>query len=252
MSAPRPKNRLLAALAPEVLARLLPDLHTIPMLLKQPLHHADEPMEHVYFPNSGMASVTALLANGRMVEAATVGDEGMVGIEAVLLDAPVSPGESMVQVAGTSAEMLSVRAFRRELARHGPMEQLMGRYAQTVIAQIMHVAACNALHSVEQRCCRWLLTAHDRVRTDTFVLTQEFLSVMLGVHRPTVSTIAASLQSAGLIRYSRGQIQIVNRKGLERASCECYLAIRRRVSALWSGSSQLSRQVPRPVDGLAD
>jgi CRP-like cAMP-binding protein len=229
MSPLRPQNLLLCGLPADAYDRLVPDLRTIPTKSKQILHRADEPIDYVYFLNDGIASITALLRSGRMVEAATVGHEGVVGIEAMLSEAPVSVGESMIQVPATSAEMLSVAAFRRELAQHGAFAAMMGRYAQTVIAQMMHVAACNALHSVEERCCRWLLMTHDRVRQDTLTLTHEFLSSMLGVHRPSVSTVAASLQSAGLIRCTHGHITIVDRPGLERAACECYDTIRRKV-----------------------
>jgi CRP-like cAMP-binding protein len=200
--------------------------------VKQTLYREGETMGHVYFPNGGVVSITTVLASGVMVEAATVGDEGMVGIEAFFGDDPVSPGETMVQVPDTSAEMLSTAAFRRELARQGVLQALIGRHAQAVVAQMMHAAACNALHPVQERCCRWLLMTHDRVHQDTFLLSHEFLAVMLGVTRPTVSVVAATLRSAGLIQYSHGRVEILDRKGLEAASCECYAAIRRRFDLL--------------------
>ena len=248
---PRPKNRLLSALPAEVFERLVPDLRTIPMELRQPLHHAGEPMQYVYFPNDGMASITALLPSGLMVEAATVGDEGAVGLEAFLVDDPVSAGESMIQIPGTSAEVLPVKAFRSELAQGGAFQHILGRYAQSLVVQMMHVTACNALHSVEERCCRWLLMVHDRVRQDSFMLTHEFLAVMLGVRRPTVSTVAASLQSAGLIRYSHGQMTIVDRKALERAACECYEVMRQRMGAVLSDDGPPTIESV-PSKGLTD
>jgi len=122
--------------------------------------------------------------------------------------------------------MLSVEQFREELARHGAFHELMGRYTQVVISQMMQSTACNALHQVQQRCARWLLTTHDRMHEQDFHLSHEFLAVMLGVQRPTVSIVAGTLQDAGLIRYTHGRVRVLDRKGLERAACECYSIIR--------------------------
>jgi hypothetical protein len=160
------------------------------------------------------------------METATVGDEGVLGIEAFLSANAVAPGDALMQVPDTNAEMLGVDKFRRELARRGSLHTLMGRYAQVFIAQMMNTAACNGMHQVSQRCARWLLMAHDRMGEQDFTLSHEFLAVMLGVRRPTVSTVAAALQDAGLIRYTHGRITVLNRKGLEGASCECYSIIR--------------------------
>jgi CRP-like cAMP-binding protein len=162
-----------------------------------------------------------------MVEAATVGDEGMLGIEAFLSKDAIAPGQTMMQVPDTNAEMLSIAAFRREVGQHGALADLLGRYTQSLLAQIMHSAACNAQHHVQERCCRWLLMTHDRVHRDEFHLSHEFLAVMLGVRRQSVSIVAGALQEAGLIRYSRGNVDVLNRKGLEASSCECYGLIRR-------------------------
>ena len=161
-----------------------------------------------------------------MVEATTVGDEGMVGIEAFLSVDAVAPGKTLMQVPDTDAEMLSVEDFRREVAAGGALHDLMGRYTQVVIAQMMQLTACNAMHQVPQRCARWLLMTHDRMHQQDFNLSHEFLAVMLGVRRPTVSEVAATLQEAGLIRYTHGRVTVRNRKGLEKASCECYAIIR--------------------------
>jgi len=191
----------------------------------------------VYFLNSGVASITTLLSNGSMVETATVGDEGMLGIEAYLGEDAVSQGETMMQVPASNgsarAEVLSVAAFRRELAQGGTLHQFAGRYAQIVLAQMMQSAGCNALHPVHERCCRWLLQTHDRVHSDTFQLSHEFLAIMLGVRRQTVTVVAGTLQGAGLIAYSHGQIRIRDRAGLEAASCECYAAIRKQHDRLY-------------------
>jgi CRP-like cAMP-binding protein len=207
-------------------ARLQPYLKTIPTRLRQVLQKNGEPVEFVYFLNGGVASITTVLSDGTMVEAATVGDEGMLGLEAFLGDDAIAPGETLIQVPDTSAEMMGVKDFRREVSDGGVLRTLMGRYAQVVIAQMMQSAACNALHQVQQRCARWLLTTHDRMHEQDFQLSHEFLAVMLGVQRPTVSVVAATLQEAGLIRYVHGRVTVVNREGLEAASCECYPTIR--------------------------
>jgi CRP-like cAMP-binding protein len=221
-----PKNRLLAALPADDFDRLRPLLNTVPIRLKQVLQKNGERIEAVYFLNGGVASITTALSDGTMVEAATVGDEGMLGVEAFLSADAIAPGETLIQVPDTSAEMMGVDDFRREMAKQGAFRDLVGRYTQVVIAQLMQTTACNALHQVPQRCARWLLTTHDRMHEQDFHLSHEFLAVMLGVQRPTVSVVAATLQEAGLIRYTHGHVTVRNRKGLEAASCECYPIIR--------------------------
>jgi len=222
----RPKNRLLASLSDTDFRRLQPFLKTVPVCHKQVLQKNREPIEAVYFLNGGVASITTVLLDGTMVEAATVGDEGMLGLEAFLDDTAVAPGETLMQVPDTNAEMMTVEDFRREVAERGAFRTIVGRYAQVVIAQMMQSTACNALHQVQQRCARWLLMTHDRMHQQDFHLSHEFLAVMLGVQRPTVSAIAGTLQQAGLIRYIHGHVTVVNRQGLEAAACECYPIVR--------------------------
>ena len=223
---PPPKNRLLAALPPAEFDRLRLFLKTVPIRVKQVLQKSGEPLSDVYFLNGGVASITTTLSDGTTVEAATIGDEGMIGVEAFLGADAVAPGDTLIQVPDTSAEMMTVDDFRREVSRPGLFRDLVGRYTQVVIAQMMQSAACNALHQVPQRAARWLLMTHDRMHEQDFSLSHEFLAVMLGVQRPTVSVVAASLQQAGLIRYTHGRVTVRNRKGLEAASCECYRIIR--------------------------
>jgi CRP-like cAMP-binding protein len=222
----RPKNRLLAALPAEDFRRLLPLLTTVPTHEKQIFHKFGERLRHVYFPNGGVASITTMLLDGTMVEAATVGDEGMIGIEAFLGVDAVAPGEAMMQVPDTNAERMSVDDFRRTVGEHGAFRDLVGRYLQVLIAQMMQSTACNAKHQVQQRCARWLLQTHDRMHEQDFHLSHEFLAMMLGSQRPTVSVTAGTLQQAGLIRYKHGRVTVLDRKGLEAASCECYPIIR--------------------------
>ena len=175
--------------------------------------------------NGGVASVTTVMRDGAMVEIATIGDEGMVGINAFFGPAHMS-GEAMMQVPDTNAEAMAVAPFRTELDRHGPFYDCIQLYGQGIITLMMQSTACMALHSVQERCCRWLLMTHDRIHRDDFHLSHEFLAVMLGSTRPTVSVVAATLQKAGLIRYVHGHITILDRPSLEAASCECYATVK--------------------------
>jgi CRP-like cAMP-binding protein len=218
-------NRLLAALPPHDLARLGPDLKTIPVKVKQVLHKHGELVRHVYFPNGGVVSMTTVMADGSMIEVATIGDEGMVGINAFLGD-NITPVATMVQVGDASAVRMSVPTFRREVRRDGAFQDLINRYAQALVATMMQSVACNTLHTIPRRCARWLLSTQDRVHSDSFVLSHEFLAMMIGAQRPTVTLVAGALQKAGLIRYKHGHVTVLDRKGLERESCECYRAIR--------------------------
>jgi CRP-like cAMP-binding protein len=165
--------------------------------------------------------LVTVLEDGRMVEVATIGREGMVGSSAALNGDP-SVATTMVQGETDSCYKMAIDVFRSEMARHGPFHHLVARYAQALAGFIMQSTACNAVHSVEQRLARWLLMAHDRMGKDEFPLTQEFVAMMLGASRPTVTVVAGILQKAGLITYHRGHVTIVDREKLESASCECY------------------------------
>ena len=216
-------NDLLAALPPEDYARLAPTFVVMPLKLKQFLHKPGETIDHVYFPGGGFCSEMTVLADGGMVEVVTIGREGMVGVAAIL-DGGQTSSATMVQAESDTCYRMSADAFRREMGRRGAFYQLVSRYAQAFVGVIMQSTACNAVHSIEQRLARWLLLAHDRIGTDEFPLTQEFVAIMLGAARPTVTVVAGTLQKAGLITYKRGWVTIVDRKALEAASCECYRA----------------------------
>jgi CRP-like cAMP-binding protein len=179
-------NRLLGALPDDAYQRLLPDMKVVPLKLKQVLHRQGRPIRYVYFPNDGVCSFTAVMQNGAMVEVATVGREGMVGLR-TFLGGDRAFSEAFVQSATSSstAVQLPLELFRRELARHGALEEIMQRYSQAVLASLMQCIACNALHTVYQRCSRWLLMAHDQMDGNEFVLTQQFLAIMLGTRRPS-------------------------------------------------------------------
>jgi CRP-like cAMP-binding protein len=216
-------NRLLAALPLADYMRLAPKLEIVLPKLKQFVHRPGEPIEYVYFPGGGFFSELTVLANGDMVEVATIGREGMTGVAAVLNLGP-APAATMVQADMEICHRLTAADFRHEMDQHGAFAALITRYSQALLGVIMQSTACNAVHSLEQRLARWLLMAHDRVAKEEFLLTQEFVAMMLGAARPTVSIVAGALQKAKLIKYHRGQVKIVNRDGLEAASCECYAA----------------------------
>ena len=223
----RPQNKLLATLPRKDFEQLRPHLKTISLKPKQVLHPVNEPVRQVFFLNGGVASMTTVMKDGAMVEIATVGDEGLVGINAYFGGEMLS-GETMLQVPvpGASAEVMSAEAFKREVARDGPFQECVQRYSQGLLMLMMQSTGCMALHPVQERCCRWLLMTHDRVRTDEFHLSHEFLAMMLGSTRPTVSIVAGTLQKAGFIKYIHGRMTILDRAGLEGASCECYATVK--------------------------
>lgn len=218
------QNQLLSALPREEYERLQPHLEFVSLEFKQVLYEPHQPIDYVYFPNNGIISLVTITEDGGTVEAATVGNEGMVGI-AALLGAEHTSTQSICQVAG-NALRLRTDIFQREVTPNTQLYTLLLRYTQALISQLSQTVACNRLHSVEERCCRWLLLCQDRVQSNQVALTQELLAQMLGVRRASVSVVAAILQKAGLIRYSRGKITILDREGLEAASCECYRAVK--------------------------
>ena len=190
-----------------------------------------ERMAHVYFPLSGVISLMTPMEDGSAVETATIGYEGMVGIMALLGGGFVSNYQAMGQVPGETLRM-DADHFRAEVNGGGKLRSLMLTYAEALFAQISQGVACNGVHSIQERCARWLLETHDRAGTDHVVLTQEFLADMLAVRRPSVTVAAGMLQKAALIEYRRGQITILDRPGLEASSCECYQAIRQHIDRL--------------------
>jgi CRP-like cAMP-binding protein len=228
----RPANRLLARLPDEDFERVAAHLKRVPIDVKQLLHHQGQPIERIYFPNGGVISIVTVLSNGVMVEGATIGAEGLVGIPAFFHEAPQSPFESVVQVPDTDAMVLDIDQFRRELVRGGALQRGVEKYAQTLLAQMMQSNACNASHAIQQRCARWLLTVCDHVGSHEFELSHEFLAQMLAVQRPTISDVAGELRRKGLITYKHGHVHVLNRQGLENTSCECYGVMRARFDEL--------------------
>jgi CRP-like cAMP-binding protein len=216
-------NRILAELPPDIYQRLLPDLDCIPLRLGEEICAAGETLKHVYFPATAIISLLYTLEDGRSAEIGVVGNDGILGIAGFM------GGESMhravVQSAGVAFRMRAP-AFVSEFHRFSILQQLLLRYTESLIAQISQTAVCNRLHSVEQQLCRWLLLSHDRLPSNELIMTQELIGDMLGVRREAVSQHAAHLQDAGLIRYHRGHIVILDRAGLEARVCECYGAVR--------------------------
>jgi CRP-like cAMP-binding protein len=220
----RHANRLLGLLADSDRDRLRPHLEPVPLEYKKSLYEADRTIEFVWFIETGVGSLVNTMANGDASEVGTIGNEGLVGLPLLFGDHQ-APTSVYVQVPGAGLRMRAA-LFARELARSDAMRNVMLHYAHAFFNQVAQSAACNQCHSLRQRCCRWLLMTHDRMDSDQFLLTQEFLSMMLGVQRSSVSATAGLLQRAGLIRYSRGNVTILDRAGLERQSCECYAIAR--------------------------
>jgi CRP-like cAMP-binding protein len=223
---PRPLNRLLTSLPDDTFARLAADLKTLPLTRNKVFYRYGDLVDHVYFPNGGVASVSTAGADGRLVEAASIGDEGMLGIEASVGEGARSQNDVTMQVPHSNIEVLSAAAFRREVTRGTALHELIDRYRRALSGQMRQSAACNALHSIRSRCCCWLLQTHDRMHRDEFELSQEYLAIMLGVRRQSVPAVSMALQDAGAIAYTHGHMVVLDRARLEVGSCECYRAIR--------------------------
>jgi CRP-like cAMP-binding protein len=217
-------NRLLGALPAADYARIKQQLRMNTAVVGRTLQQHGSPVSDVYFPNGGVYSVTNEMRNGSLVEVATVGREGMLGIGVFLGDRS-SAGRTFLQVPNGPLPSMTVSCFIKETVA-GPFREVVALYAQANLLQIMQCAACNALHDVKQRCCRWLLQTQDRVGSKEFVLKHEFLAIMLGVHRPTVTVVMGTLQDSGLIASKYGRIRVLKRKKLQDAACECYEVIR--------------------------
>lgn len=230
-SQPAPvRNRLLASLPAEALAAVMPKLRQVPLVMRQLLYHQGGPIEATYFPEQGMVSMVTNLEEGMQAEVGLIGPEGMLGV-ALLSGAETSFVESMVQMPGSGWRMAAAD-FRREVEANTAFRMALLRYSEAMQAQVMQTAACNGRHDLEQRLARWLLMAHDRAGGDDLPLTQEFMAMMLGVHRPSITVTAGILQRAGLIRHVSGKVTVLDRPSLEAAACGCYAAVAERFAAL--------------------
>lgn len=240
----RPMNRLLAHLQAEDLRRLAPDLETIKLAYKQSLYRQHESIEFVYFIENGVASLVSTMANGAAAEVGTMGNEGMVGLP-VLLGDREAPTSVYMQVPGSGSRMRA-SSFRQALERSDSLRVVLLHYAHVFFNQVAQSAACAHFHALEQRCCRWLLMTHDRMVSDEFLLTHEFLAMMLGVRRAGVSQAAAALQRAGLIQYRHGRIHILDREALEQRSCECYAVTKDEFDHLLGAPPKADGTISRP------
>jgi CRP-like cAMP-binding protein len=213
-------NHLLDGLQTDDLARLRPHLEAVTLTLRQSLNRPAEVIEFIYFPTGGIVSMVAALDDGSQVEVGVIGAEGMVG-SSVLMGTETASSDAFVQIAGSALRVKSTILVDQANESRALRERLL-LFTQALVFQISQTVACNARHDVEERLARWLLLAHDRVGKDHLSLTQEFVATMLGVRRAGVTVAAGTLQKAGLIRYNHGRITVLDRAGLEAASCECY------------------------------
>jgi CRP-like cAMP-binding protein len=214
------QNRLLLSLSDDDQNRLKAQLESVRLPFRAILYQANRPIEYVHFIETGVGSLVSLMRNGDASEVGTMGNEGIVGLPVVFGDKQ-APTSVYMQVPGEGLRM-KARLFHQILVEHPSIMACMLRYAQAFFNQVAQSAACANHHSLEQRCCRWLLMTHDRMGNDDFLLTQEFLAMMLGAQRPGVTVAALALKKAGLIEYERGHITILDVEGLKKRSCECY------------------------------
>jgi len=224
------QNHLLAQLPDSERQRWFPKLEFVDMPLGQVMYEAGGTLTHVYFPTTSIVSLLYVLENGSSAEIAVVGNEGIVGVS-LFMGGGSTPSRGVVQSAGKGYR-LSAQIMKNEFNRAGPTLHLLLRYTQALITQMAQTAVCNRHHSLDQQLCRWLLLSLDRLQGNELLMTQELIANMLGVRREGVTEGALKLQNAGLIRYARGHITVLDRQGLERRSCECYAVVKREYDRL--------------------
>ena len=226
------QNHLLAALPTAEFEALAAHLELVPMPLGEILYEPGGQMQHAYFPTTAIVSLHYVMESGASTETAGVGNEGMVGIS-LLMGGDTTPSSAVVQIAGHGYR-LEPRLLKQEFNRAGLMQRLLLRYTQALITQFSQTAVCNRHHSVEQQLSRWLLSTLDRDPSRELVMTQELIASMFGVCRESIAAAAGKLQHAGFIRYRRGHISVVDRRGLETHACECYAVVKKELSRLLS------------------
>ena len=217
-------NHLLGALPADEFARLQPDLKAVSLELGEVIYESGEQLENIYFPTTAIISLLYIMENGSTAEIGMAGNDGLVGI-ALFMGGTTTPNRAVVQSAG-NAFRLSSKALQFEFGAGGVFQKILLRYTQSLMTQISQTAVCNRLHSVEQQLCRWLLINHDLLQTNQLVMTHDLIANMLGVRREGVSVAASRLQKAGLIKYVRGTITMLDRDKLEAAACECYRVVK--------------------------
>ena len=223
-------NHLIAALPPAELQRWQPQLEAVTLTLGEVLYESGSTLSHVYFPTTAIVSLLYVMENGASAEIAVVGNEGLVGIS-LFMGGESTPSRAVVQSAGHGWR-LPAQAMKDEFNRGGPVLHLLLRYTQALITQMAQTAVCNRHHSLDQQLCRWLLLSLDRLNGNQLVMTQELIANMLGVRREGVTESALKLQQAGLIRYARGHITVLDRPGLEQRTCECYAVVKKEYDRL--------------------
>jgi len=226
------QNRLLAALPAAEFGRLAPHLELFPMLLGDALYEPGSQLQHVYFPTTAVVSLLYILQSGSSAGIAGVGNEGILGIS-LFMGGDTTPSSAVVQIAGHGYR-LQGRLLKEEFNRAGLMQRLLLRYTQALLTEMAQTAACNRHHSIEQQLCRWLLLTLDRLPSNELVMTQELVASALGVRREGITEVAGKLQRAGLIRYRRGHIAVLERSGLEAGACECYAVLKKELGRLLS------------------
>jgi CRP-like cAMP-binding protein len=232
---PPTANRILNALTRSEYERLTPHLEPVKLWPGEILCRPDEPITHVYFPNSGTVSLVSTFEGGESVEVGMVGNEGMFGV-CIFLGSIITPLLAQVQMPGDGLKMRA-DVLRKEFSKGGQLQDLLLRYTQAFITQVAQTAACNRLHSIDGRLAKWLLMCGDRAHSSELELTQEFIASMLGTRRAGITEAAGRFQTEGVIRYRRGQIAITDRQGLESLSCECYPIVRKEFARLLGASA---------------
>jgi CRP-like cAMP-binding protein len=240
------QNHLLAALPAAEFERLSPHLELVPMSLGEFLYEPGTLLRHVYFPTTAIVSLHYVMESGASAEIAGVGNEGVLGIS-LFMGGDTTPSSAVVQTAG-HCYRLPGRKMKEEFNRAGIVQSLLLRYTQALITQMTQTAVCNRHHSIEQQLCRWLLSTLDRLPSHELVMTQELVASMLGVRREGITEAAGALQRAGVIRYRRGHIAVLERAGLESRACECYAVVRKEITRLLADVRY--RQNPSIVKGL--
>ncbi len=223
------ENHLVAALPDAEWQRWLPQLERVEMPLRQVLHESGSALDHVYFPTTSIVSLLYVMENGASAEIAVVGKEGIVGIS-LFMGGGSTPSRAVVQCAGQGFRLSA--GIIKDAFNRAPVQHLLLRYTQALITKMAQTAVCNRHHALDQQLCRWLLQSLDRLPSSELVMTQELIANMLGVRRESVTECALELQKAGLIRYARGHITVVDRKGLEQRTCECYAVVKKEYDRL--------------------
>jgi len=226
------QNHLLAALPAAEFERLAPRLELVPLLLGETLYEPGGQLQHVYFPTTAIVSLLYVMESGVSAEIAGVGNEGVLGIS-LFMGGDTTPSSAVVQTGGHGYR-LQGKLLKEEFNRAGLMQRLLLRYTQALVTQMFQTGACNRHHSIEQQLCRWLLLTLDRLPTNELVMTQELVANALGVRREGITEAAGKLQRAGVIRYRRGHISVLERSGLEAGACECYAVVKKEIGRLLS------------------